>query len=199
MSKSDKAIEQEIRLKFTEAGCKKAGYIDYILENKSIFAVFFTKTLKNVETSIGIRYVALNEFAFYLSKYGSDYKGTMLVGPWRPDKLSIPNSWHVSGVASLGLDHGKDLKVFDGGDVSKFVESCLGSAHFLLKKHGDMLPSLKESLKSDPPADYAIPVTIFLDDFKKARELVESRREEDGDFLGHVPRQADRYLTDLGY
>ncbi|MGO7591732.1 hypothetical protein [Rhizobium leguminosarum] len=83
--------------------------------------------------------------------------------------------------------------------MKSFVKECLNDGNALLEKHRDMTSSLRASLEQNPPTDYAIPVAILLGDFSRARELVESRRENDGVFLEHVPRQADRYLGDLGF
>ncbi|MGO7591731.1 hypothetical protein [Rhizobium leguminosarum] len=71
MPKSDKVLEKEVRAEFQQQGCKKTGHIDFLLKDKSIFVTFFTMALRKIETTVEIRYVALNEFAFYLSEYGT--------------------------------------------------------------------------------------------------------------------------------
>lgn len=198
MPKSDNVLEKEVRAEFNRRGCKKTGHIDFLLIDRSVFLTFFTMALGKVETTIEVRYTALNEFALYLSEYGTSYKGRMLVGEY-PGELPIPNSRHVSGAASLGLFGGRMRNVLENEDVETFVRTCLDDGSALVEKHRDMMASLRASLEQNPPADYAITVAIFLGELHWARQMVESRREDDGIFLEHVPRQADRYLRDLGF
>jgi hypothetical protein len=198
MAKSDNVLKKEVRAELNRKGCKKIGYIDFLLVDKKIFLTFFTTALGKVETTVEIRYVSLNEFAFYLDEYGTSYNGRILVGEF-PGELKIPNSLHVSGAASLGLFGGTVRHVLENEDVETFVATCLDEGSALLEKYRAMMPSLRASLEQNPPADYAITVATFVGEFQRARQIVESRREDDGGFLGHVPRQADRYLRDLGF
>lgn len=202
MGKKTDALEMPVRNEFVTQGCKRAGHIEFITSaDKSIYVYFFTMAFPKkgiVRTSIGLRYTILNNLSFYISEYGTEYKGKILKGPFRND-VSIPNSLHVSGAASFSIVEAGSTKIYDGKDVGSFVKDCIAEGRQLLGEYQDMNAVLRRSLDLDIARDHKILIAILLEDYKIAREMIEESREPDGVFLWLVPKKADQYLSDIGY
>ena len=200
MAKID--LERQARSAFVAMGCKKVGHVEYLTSiDDAIFVTFLTMRVgreNRVETRVDIRYRVFNELCFYISEYGSEYKGSLLRGRF-PGRLRIPNSLHVSGVAAHPLFGAWQRLALAEETVEDFVATCLQRGHALMGEHVDIDAALTRSLKASPPPDYQILTSLFLGRYDTAREVVEQQRESDGVFLAHIPHRSDKYLRDLGY
>ncbi|MGO4449869.1 hypothetical protein AB4Y96_13150 [Phyllobacterium sp. TAF24] len=200
MSRESETIVNAIRTEFLSSGCKKAGHIDYFIgADDSLMVCFFTKIVgkqQKIETSIDLRVRALNELSFFISEYGTTYRGKEISGPF-PGRFKIGETMHVSGPCSFSMfRYGQEVVL--AGSINEHVVKCMKIGKEMISSNGNIGDLVAKNLNREPPVEDVVVSEIFLENFQSARKIVESNRLPDGGFIRSFLKKSDQYLASLG-